>query len=82
MKKIYVGRWDLLPEEWEGYNGLVEKNRDEIFKEICREMEVYEKANPIVDWFMGVYIPEEFENTFNGDLVGAFNNEKYWIRIF
>ena len=28
--KIYVGRWSLLPESWEGYNGLSEKSEEEI----------------------------------------------------
>lgn len=73
--KIYVGRWDLLPKDWEGYNALVEKNEDEISFEIVQE-------STTRDMFVGQYTPAEFENTFNGDLVGAFNNEKYWIKIF
>lgn len=30
--KIYVGRWDLLPEEWEGYNGLSEELQEKLYK--------------------------------------------------
>lgn len=75
--KIYVGRWDLLPEEWEGYNELVGKTEAEIFNEIVREVDVDGK-----DRFIAIYKPREFEDTFNGDLIGAFNNEKYWIKIF
>lgn len=79
---IYVGRWDLLPKEWEGYNELVAKNREEIVAEIGREVEAYAKTHAREDHFMGVYTTEEFEDTFNGDLIGAFNNENYWIKIF
>lgn len=73
--KIYVGRWDLLPEDWEGYNGLCEENEDKISLEVLQE-------STTQDMFVGIYTPEEFENTFNGDLIGAFNSEKYWIKIF
>ena len=73
--KIYVGRWDLLPKEWEGYNELVEKNEDEISLEVIQE-------STVCDMFVGQYTPKQFEDMFNGDLIGAFNNEKYWIRIF
>lgn len=80
--KIYVGRWDLLPKEWEGYNELVSKGHQEIIDEIGREIDTYAETNSREDNFMGVYTPREFEDTFNGDLIDAFNNEKYWIRIF
>lgn len=73
--KIYVGRWYLLPKEWDGYNALVEKNEDEISLEILQE-------STTRDLFVGQYTPKQFEIMFNGDLIGAFNNEKYWIRIF
>lgn len=51
--KIYVGRWDALPEEWEGYNGLVEKNREEIVAEIGREIELYAEKYSEEDNTMG-----------------------------
>jgi len=73
--KIYVGLWKLLPDEWEGYNGLVEKNEEEISLEVLQE-------STVRDLFVGEYTHKQFEDMFNGDLVGAFNNEKYWIRIF
>ena len=82
VMKIYVGRWDLLPKEWEGYNDLVSKCCEEIVDEIGREIDVYAKTHYREDKFMGVYTPREFEDTFNCDLVGKFKNETYWIRIF
>ena len=80
--RIYVGRWNLLPKEWDGYNALCEKTQNDILLELRRELDEYEKTHEKEDNFMGVYTPKEFENTFNGDLIGAFNNEKYWIKIF
>lgn len=79
---IYVGRWDLLPKEWEGYNKLVSKNLREIITEVGREIEAYAETHNREDNLMGVYSPREFEDTFNGDLIGKFKNETYWIRIF
>lgn len=75
MVTIYVGRWDQLPKRWEGFNGLVEKSEDEISLEVVQE-------GTIGDIYVGKYTQENFENMFNGDLIGDFNNEKYWIKIF
>ena len=75
--KIYVGRWDLLPANWEGYNGLSEKVEPEISKEISREIDMCED-----DYFIAVYTPEEFEETFNADINNAFRTDTYWIKIF
>ena len=80
--KIYVGRWDLLPEEWEGINGLYEKSTKEIVAEIGREMEEWEKNNPYEDDLMGVYTLEEFEEEFNGDNERKLNGTDYWIKFF
>lgn len=80
--KIYVGRWNLLPEEWEGYNGLCEKSEEEIRSETKRQQNFLLLYTGREDDFVGGHTPEEFEDTFNQDLIGAFNNEKYWIRIF
>lgn len=75
--KIYVGRWDLLPAEWEGYNGLYEKSEEEIRAEISREVDILEE-----DTFIAVYEPEEFEDTFNQCLTHFIDSKDYWIKIF
>lgn len=81
MSAIYVGRWNLLPEEWEGINGLYEKSKDEIIAEIGREIEQWAKSNPYEDNLMGVYTLEEFEEEFNGDNERKLNGTDYWIKI-
>lgn len=75
--KIYVGRWDLLPAEWEGYNGLSEKSEEEIKAEISREVDIIEE-----DTFIAIYEPEEFEDTFNQCLTRFIDSNTYWIKIF
>lgn len=74
---IYVGRWDLLPEEWEGYNGLGEKSEGEIFDEIVREILLCQIPN-----YIGVFDAEEFEETFNQCLTHFIDSKDYWIKIF
>lgn len=74
---IYVGRWDLLPESWEGYNGLSEKSEEEIKAEVSRQVDIMED-----DTFIAVYTPEEFEETFNQCLTRFINSNTYWIKIF
>ena len=49
--KIYVGRWDLLPEEWEGINGLYEKSEEEIAAEISREVDQDAAFQPVSHTF-------------------------------
>lgn len=78
---IYVGRWDLLPEEWEGINGLYEKSAREICLEVGREIEKWAEENPHEDNLMGAYTLAEFEEEFNGN-EGDFNGRTYWIKIF
>lgn len=80
--KIYVGRWDLLPEEWEGIAGLYEATKEEIVKELVREIDAYAKTHIKEDNRMGVYTIEEFEAEFNEDLDGSFSTKTYWVRIF
>lgn len=75
--KIYVGRWDLLPEEWEGYNGLSEKSEEEIFNEVVREKLLCQIPN-----YIGVFDAEEFEETFNQCLTHFIDSKDYWIKIF
>ena len=77
MNTIYVGRWDLLPKEWEGINGLYEKKEEEIREEISRQVDV--AGN---DYFIAIYTPEEFEETFNGDNNSALHGTAYFIKIF
>lgn len=74
---IYVGRWDLLPDSWEGYNGLCEKSEEEIKAEVSREVDIMEE-----DTFIAVYTPEEFEETFNQCLTRFITSQEYWIKIF
>ena len=80
--KIYVGRWDLLPEGWEGYNGLVERCENEIQFEVMEEQRVCRSRPFDKDYFPGVYSPKQFEETFNADIHNEFRTETYWIRIF
>lgn len=74
---IYVGRWDLLPLDWEGINGLYDKNRFEIAQEIERE----KKLAGDNDGFIGEYYPFFFEDAFNHDLGGRLSATDYWIKI-
>lgn len=74
--KIYVGRWDLLHEDWDGYNGLVKMDSWDASEEVAREKRHSD------DKFIGEYSGEEFEDTFNQDLNGEFNTQTYWIKIF
>ena len=75
--KIYVGRWDLLPASWEGYNGLSEKSEEEIKAEVSREVDIMEE-----DTFIAIYEPDEFEDTFNQCLTRFISSQDYWIKIF
>lgn len=79
---FYVGKWTLLPEDWEGINGLYEKSEEEIKAEIWREMEEWGKTHECEDDFVGAYTREEFEETFNGDDEGALDGFTYWLKIF
>ena len=80
--KIYVGRWDMLPLQWEGINGLELASQQEIKRELAREIEEYDDTHPTTDNRMGVYTPEEFEAEFNYDTKGQFTTETYWIKFF
>ena len=80
--KIYVGRWDLLPVEWEGYNGLCEKSEEEINAETKRQQEFLLQDTGYEDDFVGSYFLDEFEDTFNQCLTDFINSKEYWIKIF
>lgn len=79
---IYVGRWDLLPEEWEGYNGLSEKDEEEISEELNREMNLFYEKNGYDDNNIARYDHLDFEDTFNQTLTNHISSKHYWIRIF
>ena len=81
IMRIYVGRWDLLPEDWEGINGLYEKSEDEIRAEIGREIGAWADKSPFEDNLMGCYTEIEFEEEFNGN-DGSLNGVTYFIKIF
>lgn len=77
--KIYTGKWSLLPESWEGINGLYEKSEAEIAAEVKRQAITFDGVG---DSFIADFSPEEFEETFNQDLQLHFNTKDYWIKIF
>ena len=79
---IYVGRWDLLPESWEGINGLYESSEQKLKDEIGRQMDtvVDELCGP--DSLVGAYTPAEFEETFNHTLTQHLSSQRYWIKFF
>ena len=78
---IYVGKWSLLPEDWEGINGLYEKSEEEIRAESIREADAEQMANPDKTNLLGRYTVEEFEETFNAN-EGDFHGKDYWIKFF
>lgn len=74
---VYVGKWNLLPPEWEGINGLYEKSEDEIRDEIHRQ------ANTVkYESYIGIYSIAEFEEEFNADNERELNGRTYFIKIF
>ena len=78
---IYVGRWDLLPDEWEGINGLYEKSEEEIAKEVYRQVAKI-VAHGDLDANIGRYADKEFEEFFNGQLQDNISSVDYWIKFF
>ena len=79
---IYVGRWDMLPESWNGINGLMERWENEIQHEALEEQRVCMARAFDKDHYPGSYSPKQFEETFNGDINNDFRTDTYWIRIF
>lgn len=75
--KIYVGRWDLLPEDMEGYNGLSKMDSWDASEEVAREMRHMKE-----DKLIGEYTDLEFEDTFNQDINNSLRTDTYWIKIF
>lgn len=79
---IYVGRWELLPAEWEGINGLYEKSEEEIKAEIFRQQSICEDTIGWYDDYIGGYLPLEFEETFNQNLENQLTGNTYFIKMF
>lgn len=67
--RIYLGRWDWIPDSWEGIQGLYSRSEEEI-RDLCRKHG------------SEVYTPKEFEETFNYDTIGKINGEDWFIKIF
>ena len=86
--RIYVGRWDLLPAEWEGeMHGLDEKSKFDIIDEVARQRTLVKDTDEPMNSYtpyslINSYTPKEFEATFNNDLENKLNTEDYWIKIF
>lgn len=78
---IYVGRWDLLPEDWEGINGLYDASEEEIAEEVKRQNVLCFGENDEKYDNIGFYTPFEFEEEFNANK-GDLNGGSYWIKIF
>ena len=81
--QVCVGRWDLLPEEWDGINGLYEKSGRAIIKEAEREESMAFDRFPD-DHFVGVFSLAEFEEEMNGfidDGKDDFSPVTHWIKF-
>lgn len=81
IMRIYIGKWSLLPANWEGYNGLYERSEEEIAAEISRQSKVCIDSHAEDD-YTGEYTPIEFEETFNGDNNAELHGTTYFIKIF
>lgn len=71
----------MLPEEWEGINGLYEKGDGEIMQEVGRQMGAFYDKHGYDDNRIGAYTRMEFQEEFNGDNEGNFNGTNYSIHI-
>lgn len=81
--QVCVGRWDLLPKEWDGINGLYNKSGRSIIKEADREETVAEKEYPD-DRFIGVFSLVEFEEELNqyiDDGRKYFSPVTHWVKF-
>ena len=85
--RVYVGRWDMLPKDWDQeMRSLYIKTEEQIAEQVCAQRMnlVDEDDGTSYSPFMlvNVYTLQEFEETFNNDLEKSLNTEKYWIKIF
>lgn len=90
--RIYIGSWALLdkkePSRIEWVEGATEK---EIEDEVNRQSTILlssskDKPSDMCSYtpekLVGVYTPEVFCATFNGDLHGAFNTKDYFVKMY
>lgn len=81
--KVCVGRWNLLPKDWDGINGLYNKSGKAILKEAEREESVAAEKYPS-DRFVGVFSLREFEEEINQNIDGwshCFSSVTHWIKF-
>ena len=77
--KVCVGRWNLLPEDWDGINGLYGKSGKAILKEEAVAAEEYPD-----DRFIGVFSLVEFEEELNqyiDDGRDDFSPVTHWVKF-
>lgn len=86
--RIYIGMYELLPEEHYGCEGVSSMTEEEVKVEITRQQQVLGPDNPKAmdsytpEALVGEYTPGLFEETFNNDLRNGLNTSSYWIRMF
>lgn len=78
---IYVGRWDLLREEWGHEVDLGKMTRQELRDEIGRQIDIATDDNLDDRDYIGAYSPKEFEDEFNGSHPGWLSSENYFVKL-
>lgn len=83
---VCVGKWKLLPDDWEGMESLYSKTGQEIIAEARRqeELSMPGEKHAADDKFIGVMELVEFEEEFNGYLDDGhemLNPLDYWIKF-
>lgn len=85
--KVCIGRWDLLPKNWDRVNTLYRKTGKEIINEATREEKLIfwgEKGARVDDDFVGVFDLATFEEMFNRYLDDGhedLNPITHWIKF-
>lgn len=74
---VVIGKWDWLPENWEGYNGLNENTMMAVVDDIKCQKRMHPE-----DKLVGIYTDQQFEDTFNQDLNGLLTTKEYFIKIY
>lgn len=93
METIYIGRYDLLSEDFPGFDeelhGLHNASREAVEAEVKRQKALFpEPPEDCMDSYhypgalIGEYTPKEFEATILEDIDESFNTSEYWIKIF
>lgn len=78
---IFVGRWGLLPKNWDGINTILACTQEQLAHELNRELDEVEFHGK-EGRYIAIYEPIEFEDTFNQTLDNPLSSNDYWIRIF